>query len=109
MKYELISATATRNQIRGLMVTAYYKQNPSDSNEIPQRLVVFNRWPPVEVEADVKIHKLNGTYEYPNGKRTTDVVAFSPKTKAGLYMSGYSPDEIIAKKLSALTKVEQKA
>lgn len=91
------------------MVTAYYKQNPSDSNEIPQRLVVFNGWPPVEIEADVKIHKLDGVYEYPNGKRTTDVVAFSPKTKNGLYMLGYNPDEIIAKKLTALTKVEQKA
>lgn len=106
MKYTLISATATRNPIRGLMVTAYYKQNPSDSNEIPQRLVVFNKWPSVEIEADLIIHKLNGVYEYPNGKRTDTVVAFSPKTKSGSYLMGYNPEVIVAEKLSVLKRVK---
>lgn len=106
MKYTLISAKATRNPIRGLMVTAYYKQNPSDPNEIPQRLVVFNKWPSVEIEADLVMHKLDGVYEYPNGKRTDTVIAFSPKTKGGLYLKGYNPEAITAEKLSVLKKVK---
>lgn len=106
MKYTLISANATRNPHNGLMVTAYYKQDPSNPLEVPQRLVVFNRWPNVEIEADVVEYKLNGVYKYPNGKRTSSVVAFSPKTKDGNYLMGYSPEEIIAKRLNVLVKVE---
>ena len=59
MKYTLISANATRNPHNGLMVTAYYKQDPSNPVEVPQRLVVFNRWPNVEIEADTVEYKLN--------------------------------------------------
>ena len=106
MKYTLISANATRKQHKGLMVTAYYKQDPSNPLEVPQRLTVFNKWPSVEIEADLIVHKLNGIYEYPNGKRTDTVIAFSPKTKDGLYLMGYNPETIVAKKLSVLKRVK---
>jgi hypothetical protein len=88
------------------MVTAYYKAVPSDPLEVPQKLTVFNKWPSIEIEADLVTHKLNGIYEYPNGKRTDTVIAFCPKTKAGLYIMGYNPDEIVARKLSVLKRVE---
>lgn len=106
MKYTLVKANATRNPHQGLMVKAWYKQEPDNPLEIPQPLVFFNKWPPVEMEAKVTEYKLNGVYEYPSGKRTDTVFAFSPKTKEGTYFSGYSPEELIAKKLNVLTKVE---
>lgn len=105
-KFTLVAAHATRKPHQGLMVKAYYKQNPENPLEIPYSVVVFNKWPSVEVEAEVVEHKLNGVYEYPNGKRTNTILAFCPKTQDGKYYDGYSPQQIIAKRLEVLTKVE---
>lgn len=105
MKYTLVAAHASREQHRGLMVKAYYKHDLSNPLEIPYSIVVFNQWPPIEVEAEVTVHKLNGIYEYPNGKRTSEIRVFSIKNKDDTYKMGFSPQELIAKKLTVLVKV----
>lgn len=105
MKYNLISAYAKRDAHKGLMVTAYYQQE-NKPLEKPFRVTVFNHWPPVELEADVNEYKLDGVYEYPNGKRTTSIIAFSPKTKEGLYLRGFSPAEVFVKHMNVLKKIE---
>lgn len=105
-KFTLIKANAVRNPHQGLVVKAYYKQEPDNPLEIPHTVVVFNCWPRVEIEADIIEYKLNGVYEYPSGKRTDVIRGIAPKTKEGTYFSGYNPEELIAKKLNVLTKVE---
>lgn len=107
MEYTLVNARAVRNPHQGLMIKAYYKINPLDPDEISHSLTFFNRWPPIKIEADVTEYKLNGVYVYPNGKRVNKIYTFSPKTKEGVYFMGYSPQELIANKLDALTKVEE--
>lgn len=105
MKYTLVAAHANRDPHRGLMVKAYYKQDPSNPFEVPQSMVVFNRWPPVEMEAEVTEYKLDGIYEYPNGKRTREIRTFSPKNQDDTYVKGMSPQELISKRLCVLVKV----
>ena len=105
-KFTLVAAHANRNPHQGLVVKAYYKQDPSNYLEIPYSITVFNQWPTVEVEADTVEHKLNGVYEYPNGRRTRCLHLFCPKTKEGLYYRGYSPAEQIGNLLNKLIKVE---
>lgn len=105
-KFTLVAAHANRNPHQGLVVKAYYKQDPSNSFEIPYSVVVFNKWPPIEQEAEVVEHKLNGVYEYPNGKRTNCLRLFCPKTQKGEFYMGMSPTEQIAQRLHVLTKVE---
>ncbi len=105
MKYTLVSAKANRNPHVGLVVTGYYKLNPSDPTEIPQRLVFFNDWPNVKIDAVATEHKLDGTYEYKNGHRTNVIRTFSPKTKDSTYAMGISPMELLSKRLCVLVKV----
>ena len=105
-KFTLVSAHANRNPHQGLVVKAYYKQDPSNPFEIPYSIVVFNKWPPIEQEAEIVEHKLNGIYEYPNGKRTNCLHLFCPKTKEGLFYMGLSPEEQIMQRLHVLSKVE---
>lgn len=93
-KFYLVCADAKRIPHQGLMVVAKYKQQPENPLEISQCWTVFNRWPPVEMEADVVTIDLNGVYEYPNGIRISEITAFVPKTKDGLYFRGCSPEEI---------------
>jgi hypothetical protein len=108
MKYQLIEAHATRKPHRGLIVTAYYLPKTEDKTVLltkPHKIVMFNRWPPVEVEADYVEVKLNGVYAYPNGTRTSTIRAFCPKTEEGSYLRGYSPEEAIHHQQNVLRKV----
>ena len=104
-KYTLVSATATRKPHIGLMVQAWYKQDPENVLEVPYRLTVFNSWPPTTLEAEAIEYPLNGTYKYPNGKRVNTLHLFCPKTKEGLFYKGYSPAEQIAERMKNLTVV----
>lgn len=105
-KFTLVAAHANRYPHKGLEVKAYYKQDPSNPFEIPHSIVVFNKWPPIEQEAEVVEHKLDGVYEYPNGKRTNCLHLFCPKTQEGNFYMGLSPAEQIIARLNVLTKVE---
>ena len=105
MKYTLVAAHVSREPHRGLMVKAYYKPDLSNLLGVMYSIVVFNQWPPIEVEADVTVYKLDGIYEYPNGKRINEIHVFSIKNKDGTYKMGFSPQELIAKKLTVLVKV----
>ena len=107
MKYILVAANANRDPHKGLMVKAYYKRDPSNPFEVPQSIVLFNCLPPVEMEAEVTEYKLNGTYEYKNGRRTDTIRTFSPKTKNGTYFMGYAPQQLLAERMKLLTKVEE--
>lgn len=107
MIYTLVNAKASRNPHAGLMVIGYYKLNPSDPTEIPQKLVFFNKWPRVTIDATVTEHKLDGTYEYKNGHRTNVVRTFSPKTKNGTYFMGYAPQQLLAERMKLLKKIEE--
>ena len=108
-KYYIVGGSVKRPSHIGLIVTAYYKQDPENKFEKPERITMFNRWPPAEMEADVIDVPLNGVYEYPNGFKTDHVHSLCPKTKEGAYYQGWSPQEILANVLHVLTKVEQKA
>lgn len=105
MKYTLVSAHASRDPHRGLMVKAYYKQDLSNPFEEPHSIVVFNRWPPIEMEAEVTEYKLDGIYEYPNGRRTREIRTFSPKNKDNTYVEGMSPQELKSRISRILVKV----
>lgn len=104
-KFTLACADAKRVPHAGLMVKAYYKQHPENPYEKSQQLVVFNKWPPVELEADIVDMPLDGTYEYPNGLRVDNTITFCPKAKDGTYLSGYSPEQIVAHRLTNLKRV----
>lgn len=106
-KFYLVCADAKRIPHTGLMVRAYYKQKPEDRYEKPRQLVVFNKWPSVELEADVIDVPLKGVYEYPNGARISTTTVFCPKTKDGTYMMGYSPKEIVARRSWYLKRVTE--
>lgn len=93
-KFYLVCADAKRIPHTGLRVVAQYRQQPENPLEKPQRLTVFNRWPPVEMEADVVTIDLDGVYEYPDGTRIKEYPVFAPKTRDGLYLRGYNPEEI---------------
>lgn len=104
-KFYLVGGYAKRNPHTGLVCTGYYKQDPENLLEKPRRITLFNRWPPVEMEAEVVDVKLNGVYEYPNGIRTNSINMMCPKTKEGLYYKGWSPQELIAQRMHLLKKV----
>lgn len=108
MKYQLIEAHATRKPHQGLVVTACYLPKTEDKTALltkPHKIVFFNRWPPVEVEADYVEVKLNGVYTYPNGTRTSTIRAFCPKTEEGSYLKDYSPEDVIHRQQNILRKV----
>lgn len=98
-KFTLVSATTTRDPHRGLMTRAYYKQDPSNPLEKPNCLVVFNRWPKVIIEAELKEYPLNGVYENKNHRRFDHLVLFCPKTQG-------SSTEQVSRILMKLNKVE---
>ena len=106
-KFYLVCADALCIPHQGLRVKACYKQNPENLQEKPQQLVVFNRWPSVELEADVVDVPLDGVYEYPDKSRIDNMQTFCPKTKDGTYMMGYSPEEIVARRLKHLERVTE--
>ena len=108
MKYQLVEAHATRKPHQGLVVTAYYLPKTEDKTALltkPHKIVMFNRWPPVEVEANYVEVKLNGVYAYPNGTRTRTIRAFCPTDTDGNYLIGYSPEDVIHYQQSILRKV----
>ena len=94
-----------RNPHTGLVSVAYYKQDPKNVLEKPRKVVFFNSWPPLEMEADVVDVPLNGVYEYSNGVRVDRVNVICPKTKEGLYYRGWSPQELVAQRMHLLKKV----
>ena len=107
MKYQLIEAHATRKPHQGLVVTAHYLPKTEDKIALltkPHKIVFFNRWPPVEVEADYVEVALDGVYAYPNGTRTKTIRAFCPKDKDGSYPYG-SPEEVMRHQQNILRKV----
>lgn len=108
MKYQLIEAHAIRKPHQGLIVTAYYLPKTEDKTALltkPHKIVMFNRWPPVEVEADYVEVKLNGVYAYPNGTRTRTIRAFCPKKEDGDYLKGCRPEEVIHYQQNILRRV----
>lgn len=106
-KFYIVGGSIKRSPHTGLVVTAYYKQDPNNPYEKPQTLTMFNRWPTVEIDAKVVDVPLNGIYEYPNKKRVTQIQALAVKTKEGLWYKGYSPAELVAKRMNLLKKVSE--
>ena len=104
-KFYLVGGYAKRNPHTGLVCTGYYKQDPENLLEKPRKVVFFNRWPPVEMEADVVDVPLNGVYEYPSGVRVDHINATAIKTKDGKYYRGWSPQELVAQRMHLLKKV----
>lgn len=105
-KFTLVCADARRIPHTGLKVTAYYKQQLDNPFEKPFKLIVYNKWPPVELEADVVEVPMGGIYEYPNGVRISTIIAFCPKTKDGTYWAGYSPQQIMRSRRDSLKCVK---
>lgn len=105
-KFTLVSATTTRDPHRGLMTRAYYKQDPSNQQEKPHCLVVFNRWPTVTIEGEVVEFPLDGVYEDKYHRKHNKLDFLCPKTKEGLFAMGHCPEEIAAKMLTRLRKIE---
>lgn len=68
-KFTLVSADTIRDPHKGLITKAYYKQDPSNQQEKPQCLLVFNRWPKVTIEAEIIEHKLDGKRIFTEFKR----------------------------------------
>lgn len=104
-KFYLVGGCTKRNPHTGLVNICYYKQDPENLLEKPRKVVMFNRWPPVEMEADVVDVPLNGVYEYPSGIRTSNINVICPKTKEGTYYRGWSPQELVAQSMHLLKKV----
>lgn len=121
MKYTLVSLEF---KTRG--VVGYYKANPNDPWEEPRLIVVSPEQEclrlllqgnpsllrqvsliPQTIDAEVVEYKLDGVYEYPNGRRTNAVTLFCRKAENGLYVRGCSPQEQIARKLTVLKKVSE--
>lgn len=105
-KFTLVSAQTTRSLHQGLVVNAFYRQDPENSLELTYKITLFNRWPPIKLNADLVDYPLNGIYEYPNGRRIDCLHLFCPKTQDGLFLEGFSPAEQVARKLQVLSKVE---
>lgn len=102
MKYILISEEIKYTNY-GLIAKALY-ENPECKLEKPHKIVFFNRWPPIEFEADYVEVELDGVYAYPNGTRTRAIRVLCPKDKEGNYTYG-SPEEVIRHQKSILRKV----
>lgn len=109
-KYYLVGSSVKRTPHTGLIVTAYYKQNPENPLEQPQRLVVFNRWPPVEMEAEVVTIPLNGIYETTSGHKIDHITPLCPTTinEEGkrVFWKGYNPEERLVQALHILKRVD---
>ena len=104
-KFYLVGGCVKRNPHTGLVCTGYYKQDPKNPLEKPRKITLFNRWPPVEMEAEVVDVPLNGVYEYPNVVRINSINVMCPRTKEGTYYKGWSPQELIAQRMHLLKKV----
>lgn len=121
MKYTLVSLEFKRKGIVG-----YYKADPNNPQEKPFRMVgcpereclrlllegnpsLLRQVSMIQqtIDAEVVEYKLDGVYEYPNGRQTDTITTFCPKAENGLYVRGHSPQEQIARKLNVLKKVSE--
>lgn len=108
--FYIVGGSVKRTPHTGLVVTAYYKQDPENPLEQPQRLVVFNRWPPVKMEAEVIAVPLNGIYVTTSGHRIDTINPICPTTVdengRKVFWRGYSPAERVAQALRILKRVD---
>ena len=117
-KYRLISAVETYIPHSGLHVDATYEMVVDEFTCHPKKMTFWNRHAPVELEVDL----VNVTFEVPHvwvdkdgqimktseGRPmiTRNEYLFCPKTKDGLYLRGFSPQEQKARLLKQLLPCE---
>lgn len=114
MKYKLISANEVYIPHHGLKTTAVYKAEVENVSVFTQHVTVWHRHAPVELEADLVQVKLDVPHVWMGNDGcimltatghpmiTQNETLFCPKTKEGLYIRGYSPQEQKARLMTRL-------